>query len=122
MAADSENPGFSAENAVFGTAPTPCSTDSALSDHLHLTGTALERITGVHRQQWLRWIDAGMPRNADGTYSLPAVISWIRGHPRQGRPRKYHGQPAAIGKRLGQRIALMVEQELLAFEGSRHKG
>jgi hypothetical protein len=124
-----KNADLPAENAVFGAGPEPCSTGnltpevgiSALGDHLHLTSTAMERITGIHRQQWLRWADAGMPRNADGSWSLPAVISWIRGHPRKSRPRKYHGQPAAIGKRIGQRVAAMIESELVAFEYSRPK-
>jgi hypothetical protein len=109
MVENGEKPGFQAENGTL-----------ASIDPLRLTPTELSRLTNIARMQWARWLAVGLPANLDSTYSLPAVIDWLRRHPRQARPRKYHGQPAAIGKRIGQRVAAMIESELAAFENSRH--
>lgn len=46
-------------------------------DFSRLTPTQMEAATGVKRQTILRWNkDHGLPRNVDGTYSLPHFLEW----------------------------------------------
>jgi hypothetical protein len=48
-------------------------------DAQRLTPTEIETATGIKRAQWDRWVkEGGCPRNADGTFSLSAVIDWLR--------------------------------------------
>jgi phage terminase Nu1 subunit (DNA packaging protein) len=42
-----------------------------------LNVTQLANATGKARQTIYTWIDAGMPRNPDKTFDLPAVIAWV---------------------------------------------
>lgn len=49
------------------------------ADFTRLTPTQMEAATGIARQQILRWHKShGLARNADGTYSLPAFIAWLK--------------------------------------------
>ena len=75
--------------------------------------TELEAGTGIRRQQIARWKDRhGLPVNEDGSYSLAAVIVWIRKNPRIGQTRKYTRKPGAVEKRIIARCATVVREEL----------
>lgn len=87
-------------------------------DHKAVPLTMLERITGIHRVQWGRWADAGLPRNPDGSFDLPAVFTWLRHNSQRTKTRGYRQKPAAIVQRLQRKIGEIISQEL---EGMRHE-
>lgn len=80
-------------------------------DFRGMTGGELARATGVHREQWLRWVRRnGCPQNADSTFSLPDCIRWLRfTHAGRGRRRQ---KPIAVIQSLQRKINLLIEQEL----------
>jgi hypothetical protein len=81
-------------------------------DFRRLSLTELEAATGIRRQQIARWKDShGLPANEDGTYSMPAFIAWLR-RAAVGKTRRYRGKPQNVEKRLAQRIARMIWEEL----------
>jgi hypothetical protein len=48
-------------------------------DFTRLSPTQMETATGIRRQVFRRWhIDNQLPRNADGTFSLPQFVAWLK--------------------------------------------
>jgi hypothetical protein len=48
-------------------------------DFGRLTPTQIAEATGIRRQVFRRWhIDNQLPRNADGTFSLPQFVAWLK--------------------------------------------
>jgi hypothetical protein len=86
-------------------------------DFRRLSGTELARATGILREHIARWVAKhGLPRNVDGTYSLPDFIHWLR-FAHGGRGRRYRQKPSMIGRRLALRINTIIERELSNMQG-----
>jgi len=82
-----------------------------------LSITEMQAATGIARTQLSRWAkNHGLARNADGTFSLPRFIAWLRKFPR-GRTRSYRRKPAAIEKRIVHRITEVINEELASLAG-----
>lgn len=88
------------------------SADAGSFDPIRVTPTTLEKISGVARAQWTRWTDAGLPRNPDGTFGLPAVFAWLRRNPQRAGTRRYRQKPTAVVQRLQHKINQLIAQEL----------
>jgi hypothetical protein len=80
-------------------------------DHNRLPMGEMERITGISRVQFARWVEHGLPRDPDGNFRLPQFIAWLRRAP-VGRARRYCQQPGAVEKRIAARVAAIVSEEL----------
>ena len=77
-----------------------------------LTPIEMERATGLAHQQLNRWArEHGLPRNADGTYSLPRFVAWIR-KADVGRPRPYRRKRGVVEKRILERVSHVLKEEL----------
>jgi hypothetical protein len=92
-------------------------------DFNHLTSTELEAATGIHRQQILRWYKSqGLPRNTDGTYALPAVITWLRQLATKKTRMRKSTEPGHTAARIIERISGIIQEELSIDEVYREDG
>ncbi|NLH42376.1 MAG: hypothetical protein GX448_11110 [Planctomycetes bacterium] len=88
------------------------SEDGGSFDPTRVAPTTLAKISGIAPMQWSRWVNAGLPRSPDGTFSLPTVFTWLRRNPQRTGTRRYRQKPSAVVQRLQQKINRVIEQEL----------
>ena len=89
-------------------------------DFQHLTSSELEKATGIHRQQILRWHKLhGLPRNTDGTYALPEVITWLRRFSMKKPRARRSAKPSDTAARIVERIQGIIQEELSTDEAHR---
>jgi len=81
-------------------------------DFNRLTVTQIAEATGISRTQISRWSkNHHLPRNADGTFSMPQFVAWLRKSP-HGQTRAYRRKPAAVEKRILTRIQTIITEEM----------
>ena len=73
-------------------------------EHRSVNQKELIAMLGFSRQSVATWTRAGLPRHADGTYSVASVMRWLRAYYAANARKKYEARLALMRRKVTRNV------------------